>query len=161
MIRKILYTRDNKVSLVIPAQKCDLERILGPLTQEQYEKHIWDCSIPSDALNARYIEESDIPTTREFREAWCDQVMGTQIDICLSKAKELKLAEMRKARDALLDVKDKEFMKAFELNDSISLERIKKEKQVLRDITEPLKALVCEGYNDAKILQQIKDLSNV
>lgn len=67
----IIYKNtDNQLSIVHPAPKENLELILGKLTDEEYEKHVWDKSVPADAINAKYIDANELPQDRTFRNAW-------------------------------------------------------------------------------------------
>lgn len=156
---KIMYTRpeDGGVSIVIAAPKADIEKVLGPLSQEEYEAHIWEKSIPDGVLNPRLVAEGGIPESREFRNAWVDVTPEAKVDIDLRKAKEIKLSELRAARNAELEKLDKETIIALEKSGDI--EAIKARKQKLRDATEPLKNLQVSGINDKAILDQIKALS--
>lgn len=158
---KIMYTRpeDNGVSIVIAAPKAAIEKVLGPLTQEQYEEHVLERSIPVGALNVKMISDEDLPADREFRNAWVDVTPDTKVNIDLSKAKDMKLAEMRAKRNKLLDEADKEFLLALEKGQDLTA--IKARKQALRDLTNPLKNLKAEGVDDADVLRQIKALSAV
>lgn len=156
---KIMYTRpeDNGVSIVIATSKPDLEKVLGPLTQEQYEEHVLERSIPEGALQVKIVAEENIPSNREFRNAWIDITDDNNVNIDLAKAKELKLAELRDKRNKLLEDADKEFIRALEKAQDLTT--IKLRKQALRDVTNPLKALAAEGVDDAAVLAQIKQLS--
>lgn len=159
LMKKIIYTRtDGGLSVVIPAPKSSIERMLGPLTDEEYELHVKTKSIPTDAINPRDVDDSDIPNNREFRNAWCDVTELSRIDIDCEKARDIKLVELRRKRITLLEEQDKLFMIAIEKEEDLT--SIKAGKQRLRDITEPLKALDVYGkVNDETLLQQIRDLS--
>lgn len=156
---KIMYTRpeDNGVSIVIAVPKENIEKILGPMTQEQYEQHVRDASIPANALNVKVISDEDLPADREFRDAWVDVTPDTKVNIDLARAKDLKLKELRQRRNALLEAKDKDYMVALEKGEDLA--PIQAKKQALRDITDPLKALVVSGVDDPAVLAQIKDLA--
>lgn len=158
---KIMYTRpdDNGLSIIIPADKEDIEKVLGPLTEEQYRQHVWERSVPSWAINPRYVDEDGLPADREFRNAWCDATPDAKVDIDLKKAKDLQLTKLRDVRNAKLAAADIEFMTKLEKGDDLA--DIKKKKQKLRDATEPLKALVVDGYNDKEVLAQIKSLGTL
>lgn len=159
-MNKILYTRpDGGVSIVVPAPKESLEQVLGPLTVKEYSEHVYRKSIPEDAINIREIEDTDLPD-REFRNAWVDVTEESRIDICCSKARDLKLEEVRAKRKELLVEQDSKFMIALETGKG--LDEVKAEKQRLRDITEPLKALDVEGkYNDEEVLASIRQLGDI
>lgn len=159
-MKKIIYTTvEGGVSIIVPAPKEAIEKVLGPLTQAEYEAHVVERSIPVDAINVRSVEDTDIPADREFRNAWCDVTPETTIDIDLGKAKDQKLAELRKVRDVELDKLDKEFMVALEKG--ADLTAIKAKKQVLRDFPEELKSLPIEGVNDPEVLDMIRYLSTI
>lgn len=158
-MKKIIYTRtDDEISIVIPVEQTAIEKFTGVLSLEDYEQHVRDRSIPDNSINVREIEDVDIPTTREFRNAWEDTQVGTQIDINCSKARDIKLSEMREKRVELLENQDKLSLIAMEAGDDLTA--IKAEKQRLRDITNSIKALSVIGkYNDDVLLQSIRDLS--
>lgn len=158
-MKKIIYSRlDGGVSIVVPAPKEMLEKALGPMTTQEYEDHVRTRSIPAEATNVRDLEDVDIPTSREFRDAWEDSQTGTQIDISLEKAKEIQLKKLRVLRDTALKENDKEFNIAMKKGQATS--EIETKAQALRDATNPLKALDVVGlYNDEAVLQQIRDLA--
>lgn len=160
-MKKIMYTRadDGGLSVVIPAPKADIEKVLGSLTQEQYENHVWERSVPSDAINPRYVDADGLPADREFRNAWCDATPEAKVDIDLKKAKDLQLAKLRLTRNAKLEAADVEFMTKLEKGEDLTA--IKDKKQNLRDATEPLKALSVDGYNTKEVLDQIRTLGTL
>lgn len=161
-MKKIIYTNlDGSVSIVIPAPKEHLEKIFGPLSDEAYELHVWERSVPIGSINPRYIEDSDIPKSREFRNAWVDVTKSSNIDIDLSKAKDIQLEKLRIERAPLLEQLDKEMLYALEDGDVVKQSQIKLKKQGLRDITEPLKALDITGINDIEVLNNIKELGKI
>lgn len=155
---KLIYTRaeDNGLSIVTAAPKENLEKVLGPLTDLQYLVEVYN-SIPSTAIKVREISGDDIPTDREFRDAWCDITDLPSIDIDNQKAKNIALERMRKQRNDALDLLDKTAIQALE--NGVGIEAIKIRKQALRDATEPLKALEVSGVNDPELINQIKLLS--
>ena len=86
-MEKIVYTRDSDggVSVVVPALKADIERVLGPLTDEQYEQHVWERSVPENAITPTSIVDSAIPESREFRGAWVQngEIIDIEMDIAI------------------------------------------------------------------------------
>lgn len=161
-MKKIIYTNlDGSVSIVIPAPKSHLEKLFGLISDEQYESHVWEKSVPVNAINARYIEDSDIPVSREFRNAWVDVTDTSNIDINLVKAKEIQLEKLRLERVPLLEQLDKQMLYALEDGDVVKQAQIKLEKQRLRDVTEPLKVLDVSGLNDVEVLNNIKELGKI
>ena len=160
-MKKIIYTNtDGAVHIVIPTAKENIEQMLGPLTQQEYEDHIYERSIPAGSTKVRVIDDSDIPTTREFRNAWVDITKESRVDVCCTRAKNLALDKLRINRNNKLKETDSVFMQALETNDTKKLDDIKKIRKDLRDLTEPLKAIVTtDKVNDEVILQQLRDLS--
>lgn len=158
-MKKIIYTTpEGTLSIIIPSPKEKIEAVIGPLTDAEYEEHVRSRALPADASNVRTIEDSDIPSTREFRNAWVDTQPGSQIDISLEKARDLKLEELRRQREVALAENDKEFNIAMKKGQATA--QIEAKAQALRDATEPLKALDVVGkYNDEALLQQIRDLA--
>ena len=158
-MKKIVYSIDGNVFVVIPVDKKTLERVLGPLTEEAYVDHVIARSIP-EGVDYRFIDDSDLPADREFRNAWVDVTEESKIDICCEKAKNISLAKLREKRNEKLEEKDKEFMIALERG--LDTNNIKSEKQTLRDITIPLKDVDVVGkVNDEVILNKLRDLSKV
>jgi hypothetical protein len=104
----------------------------------------WEC-----VATKHPIEDAD----RDFRNAWTWDSENETITIDKGQAVEHTKARLRVERKPLLDTLDIEFMKALELNNTNEMERIKAEKQRLRDVTkkannslsiETLKQLNCE-----------------
>lgn len=88
-MKKIAYTAaDGTTAIVIPSPKDRIEKILGPLTEQEYEAHVLARSIPPDATNVREIDDEDLPVDREFRNAWkiVPGVAKLQIDPEMAKA---------------------------------------------------------------------------
>ncbi len=138
-MNKIAYQRpDGGTSIVIPTAKADIERDLKrTLTDQEYETHVRDKSLPADASNIVDIQEADIPQTREFRNAWV--LSGAAISEDLTKSIDIKLAQVRTERDARLTATDADYMKALESGDTATLDKLKVTRQALRDATESLK----------------------
>lgn len=153
---KLIYTRpDGGVAIVSVVSKESVEDVLGSMSDEDYMNHVYKVSIPKGAVNVREIEESDIPDSREFRDAWVD--MSVALDIDLNKAKELKLAAMRTERNIQLSLLDTESLRALE-NKADDTAIIAK-KQALRDSTEALKALDVSLLSTEAGVAAIKDLA--
>lgn len=141
-----MYTRpDGGVSIVTPVDKAQIEINLNrQLTDEEYEAHVRERSIPVDATNVTTIEDADIPSNREFRDAW--KQSDNKIDFDLEKARNIQLERMRVAREPKLAQLDKEFMLAIEKGQDTKT--IADAKQKLRDITEPLKTSELKSIDD-------------
>ncbi len=158
-MQKIIYTDaiTGNLCVIVPASKGDLERVLGPLTQGQYEAHVRGRSIPRDAINPRSVNDSDLPSSRDFRNAWCDVTNSSTVDIDCDKAKEIVLTQVRSKREELFKPLDQEFMLALEKG--LDLTVISEKKQELRDITDTIKVLDTSGkLNDVRLLDQLSNL---
>ncbi len=146
---RILFTRpDGGLSVVHGFPKSDIEIILGELTDDAYKAHIWDCSIPKDAINALEIDDDYQLPDREFRDAWMQS--GKEVAHDLEKARVIQLDKIRVARKAKLDALDVQFMQALEYKDIGAQNIIATEKQKLRDITGQLKAMELVSIEDVK-----------
>lgn len=91
MSLKFAYTTpEGGVAIVHAAPKAQLERVLGPLTDEQYEAHVRQRSIPSDAADVEKLPDNwTPPDDRTFRNAWKKE--GGSVSVDFEKAK--KIAE--------------------------------------------------------------------
>lgn len=147
-MKKLAYARqDGKVSIVTPAPKADIEKVLGPLTDEEYKNHVKERSIPQGVTTIE-IDDAALPSDREFRDAW--KMNGDKIDYDLTVAKEMQLARVRAARTPFLEELDTQFMLAVEKGDEAKRQQVADEKQRLRDITNPIKALTPTSIEDVK-----------
>lgn len=88
-MKKIAYMRpDGGLSIVNPSPKHLIEKVLGPLTDIEYEAHVRERSIPADATNVRDIDDEDLPADRDFRNAWGLAEGVKAIQVNPTKAKE-------------------------------------------------------------------------
>jgi hypothetical protein len=90
----------------------------------------------------RFIEPSEVPPDRTFRNAWRDS--GKAIVHDMDKAREHVLKTVRKHRGPKLDALDRDWMRAFGKGDKAETARIEAQRQKLRDLPQsldkPLKA---------------------
>ena len=107
----------------------------------------------------RVASTEDLPSDREFRNAWCDETPERAVDIDMVKAKEIALAKLRRDRDASLVDLDEQTVIAVGKGDEAARILIEFQKQELRDATEPLKQVVATGYNDSDALNKLRNLS--
>lgn len=161
-MKKIIYTRpDGGLSVVVPAPKEAIEKMLGPLTEEEYVAHVLERSIPADATKVRYVNEEDIPSDREFRNAWCDVSTEPCVDIDAEKARDIVLTEVRLQREPLLVKADQDFMRALEGGQDTT--EIVEQKKALRDLTEPVKSLALpeDGLATEQLLEQLRAFKEI
>jgi len=129
-MRKIVYTRsDGGLSVVTPVINTQGEA--SDFTEAQAEQRAWN-KLPDDAINPRWADPTEIPSSREFRNAWED--VGT-VQVNMPKAREIHKDWLRKLRKPLLSELDVAYQRADEIGDVAEKQRIAAEKQVLRDIT--------------------------
>ena len=134
-MKKIIYTRiDGGISVVTPVRNT-YPRI-EELTDEEVEQRAWD-KLPDDAINPKFVEETEIPSDRTFRNAW--KVEDGSVAVDMGKAKDLTKDRLRNERKPLLEAQDVAFQRALETGASTA--SIVSEKQRLRDITKQVDAL--------------------
>lgn len=130
---KFVYTKDGTLNVVVAAPKAHLEKVFGPLTDEQYKAHVISRSIP-EGVEYREITDNELPPDRIFRDAWKDEG-GIKID--MPKARNIHLARIRSSRNEKLKSSDAEFLKTLESSNyqqTPELVAIKAKRQALRDI---------------------------
>lgn len=130
--KRIVINRDNdRIALFSPVPKADLEKVLGPLTQEAYEDHIKERLGITDA--PLVIDAADVPSDRLYRDAWC--IKNGKIAEDFSKAVEIQKNKWRERREPMLQALDIEFTKASEQMDVNKQHQIGLKRQELRDVT--------------------------
>lgn len=159
------YPFDTVLWYIDPTPKKRLELVFGQLTDQQYEDHIIQRNLSVNprmiGLTIADLKILELPSSREFRDAWCDITAESRVDIDLSKAKELQLRKLRLARQqAFVDLGFPQKLNP-EIEDAILSSETKAKIQSLRDATEPLKALEVSGYNDEAVLKQIRELGTL
>lgn len=125
-MENLIYTdQDGNALIVIPVPIEHLRKMpqFKNMTQEQYEAHVWERSIPEDAIDPQELKAADIPNDRYFRNAWKQN--GNKINIDMPLAREIHMNAIRIARDLKLKELDIETMKGRE---------VQTEKQILRDL---------------------------
>ncbi len=133
-MQRILYTRpDGGISIVTAAPKDQLERVLGPLTDEEYDAHVRSRSIPQDAILVRDIEDSVLPPNRILRNAWAFD--GVAIALDKVKAQDL----IRGKRDRALADLDLKAVAAERGNDPAELGLINADAARLRNIPQDVR----------------------
>lgn len=133
-MKKIIYTRadDGGLDVIIPNSKSAIERVLGPLTDVEYEEHVWEHSVPGDAITPDFIDDSNIPQNREFRDEWRQDGNTIIVDQTLARVKHM---------DRIRFMRQKKFEEMgfpqrlnIQIESAILDDRTKTELQRLRDI---------------------------
>ena len=97
----------------------------------------------------RYVilaEDAELPTDRDYRNAWA--LDGDKIVIDLAKAKDLHRAKLREARAPIMAQLDVDFMRALEQGKDTAM--ITAQKQSLRDATK------AEAIDAAQTIEELK-----
>lgn len=136
--RLVCKRDDGGVSIIVLAEGT---------TKERGEQD----AIKQGLTNFRWMPLENLPTDREFRDAWCDVTNGLSIDMDLSKAKDIQISRLRLKRDELLKKYDGLGFQAMDIGDNDKLSEVRTKKQELRDATNALKALTPDS------IKQIKD----
>ena len=95
-------------------------------------------SVPGSASRTAVIDDSQLPAFRTFRNAW--KIALGVVDHDMPKARAIRMAQIRKVRDAELEKKDVEVLRY--ITNPTELARIEAEKQPLRDIPANIQATV-------------------
>ena len=139
------------VSVIHPAAKEDLETTLGVLTDEQYSNRVLADNLREGVITAETqlyeVDDSSLPD-REFRNAWILEDGSITHD--LEKARAIQLERIRLAREPKLAELDQQYMLSLEQGNTTAIAEIVSQKQVLRDITEPLKVAELTSIEDVK-----------
>lgn len=129
-MKKIVYTRpDGGLSIVTPI--INTHPVPEDITESQAILRAWD-KLPKDAINPRFVDESEIPTDRTFRNAWED---NGAVSVNMPKAREIHRQIMRYKRAPMLSALDIDYQRADERGDSALKAEIAVRKQALRDVT--------------------------
>lgn len=150
---RIIYQRINEhgesvLHVVHAAAKDDIELVLGEMTDDQYKAHVWERSVPADAIDPVEIADDYVLPSREFRNAWVKS--DDKVEHDFTKVKEIQLERTRFDRDVLLSKYDGLQLRASDLEDAAEESRIKKIKQQLREATDSLKELTNGSVEDVK-----------
>lgn len=143
-----------------------LYRLTNELSDPVDHELLWEIMVETDvpvhAISPRKIDSNqDLDSIREFREAWCDVTPESIVDVNLSKAKEIQLGKLRSERQKAFVDLGFPYKLNPEVEEAIVSPETKAKLKSLRDATEPLKALIAEGYNDEDVLEQIRQLGKL
>ena len=122
MMKVIIYTNLEGILVVVNL----------PGTGAAIEKKAWD-ALPSEAINPRFVDESEIPINRTFRNAWRDT--GATVDHDMMKARELHKNRLRELREQKFVLINRAQSTALSKGDAAEAARLETELQKLRDVT--------------------------
>jgi hypothetical protein len=101
-------------------------------TDAEIAAEIGKAALESPGVSWRRIAEEDLPTARDFRNAWRDT--GAAIDHDIAKARSIHMERIRYARDEALRASDAAVMRAEEQGKRMDADALKTERQALRDL---------------------------
>ena len=127
-MKTVIKCIDGSVAVMTLVEGADLKTALRK----------WGDVNPGKYISHRQMEDSAIPTDREFREAWADTTPEAVIDINMVKARRIHLDRIRAKRDAELARLDIEGIRAEDLGLVDDLAKIRAKKQILRDIPQTI-----------------------
>lgn len=127
MEQVILYTLNDKLIVVIPANDRDPKELLKTCVPK--------------GCKGRIVNKSDLPPDRMFRNAWVDKGRGYPVTVDPLKAQNLRVDELRALRNNLLEKSDIELKIAEERNDMARKTALIKYRNDLRDMPENLEGL--------------------
>ena len=94
MIKRIVYTQPNgRVSLVNPAP----EYVASFETEDEAMADLLIRDVPNDAVDAQIIDQTDVPTNREFRNAWKQSAGVFSVD--MPQAREIHIEHILLAQN--------------------------------------------------------------
>ncbi len=147
-MKTVINCTDGSVAVMALVEGADLDTAINK----------WMAIKPSGTyLSHRDMEDSAIPTDREFREAWADTTPEPVIDIDMVKARKIHLDRIRVKRNAKFAALDIESLKAIEKSDTVTLAAIAAQKQALRDLPQTIAASL-EAAKTVTDLKAIKPL---
>lgn len=101
-------------------------------TEEAFIGRIAAKDVPSNS-GAQMVDSSDLPPNRVFRNAWSKNQSGVFVD--MPKARELHREKLRKLRKPVLEMWDREYLKADETGDTNRKAAVAQIKERLRNCT--------------------------
>jgi hypothetical protein len=126
-------TPDGGVAIVHAAPMADLEKVLGPLSEENYMAHVIGKSLPPGVKKVLVLADDwTPPESREFRNAWRLTEDG-QIEIDMPKARDIHRDKLRLHRAREFLRLDTDALIALSQGDHGAAATIDEEKQRLRD----------------------------
>lgn len=130
------FRRPEQFDLTHEYKQRTIEQLTGDgLTTEDAITFILRRDVPRDAKNIEIIEQTSLPKTRRFRNAW--RQTGGAVTVSMPLAYDQRMNEIRVERDARLKATDGAFMRAIEL-DGPELATLKKTRQALRDMPQTI-----------------------
>ncbi len=142
--RIIINNGDGSIGIVIPSPEF--------VAVEGNTMAVLQAKIVPEGLASRITNVSNIPSNRDFRNAWTDDTPGVKVDVDMPKARDIHMDKIRVARDKKLIDFGIEQIIAAEQDDTVKLDLIKIEKQVLRDLPQTFDLTIATTPEELKAL---------
>jgi hypothetical protein len=169
---KLIFKKDGEdtVTVIHPVAREKIESELGRAFADdaEYMDFVQQRSQQKDSDGNdikgswRQCEDADIPTSREFRNAWIDSEPGSQIDIDCARAQAVVTDEMKAEHKRFIKNINEEIEVAVDMNDVAEENRLNAMKNqkaaALNSEMAKLNAMNNNGkVNDNAALQSIRD----
>ena len=129
-MRKIIYTMPDGGLAVVHTVRNTVGETLT--TDAEIEQRAWN-RLPTEAINPVFVDASDIPTDRTFRDAW--KADGSKVTHDMDKCRAIHTDRLRTLRAPKLAALDVAYQRADEGGDHEGKASITARKQALRDVT--------------------------
>lgn len=156
-MKHILYTRtDGGITITYNVLESEVEKeaekVIDAWHNMPESPNIanWN-SLYGEIKTYRTIDAGLLPD-RLFRNAWFDNKDKEAVDVNMDKARSIHMNRIREMRDQKLTELDKELSKATEQNSVFDIQRIKVEKQRLRDIPQEFDLSLADSTDKLKSL---------
>ncbi len=134
MSRFVISMNDGSVAVmeIIPQPRVRRNgRTVMVMSKPDAEIARWPEKERAKVVSVKEINEGDIPTSRDFRDAW--KLSGNRIDHDMGKAREIHMKRIRRERNRRLRELDVETIKAVG-SGMIGARDVEAKKQALRDV---------------------------
>jgi len=111
----------------------------------------WQSTSEVKAVGHWPIAEADIPSDRNFRDAWV-HAGGGAVAVDMPKARAIHMERIRAARDAKLAALDLPFLRAVEAGDTAKQAEIANVKQRLRDLPQSVELAGARSPEELKAI---------
>lgn len=131
---RFMYTRpDGGVSIGSAVPKEDVERHVGPLTEENYMAFVLGKSLPKGVKQVLILADDwAAPESRHFRNAWKISDEG-HVEVDMERARDIQRDHIRAERAPQFTKLDVEMVQAMGRDDKAALADVEARKQALRD----------------------------
>jgi DNA repair exonuclease SbcCD nuclease subunit len=150
---RIAITLKNDFLIIMTFITNDYHGYTKEPTSENIELGIEDANCWGSPMKSwRIISDDELPADRTFRNAWIDK--NKKIEHNMDKVREIHLEHIRRAREPILEQKDKDWMRAMGQGNTKEVNKIEKERQILRDIPQT----IAKDLEKAKTPEEVKKL---